>query len=61
LVAQGKPAQIISGRLCLAAGREKSAAIMLEKPNPGLDIAGVPHVPINGELCAKERRAQLSD
>jgi hypothetical protein len=61
LLAQGKPSQIISGRLRLAAGREDRAAIMLEKANPSLDIAGVPHVPVDGELCTKEGGAQLRD
>ena len=34
---------------------------MLQKANPGLDIAGVPHVPVDRELGTKEGRAQLSN
>jgi hypothetical protein len=32
---------------------------MLQKANPGLDIAGVPHVPVDRELGTKEGCAQL--
>jgi hypothetical protein len=54
LVAQRQSAQIICGSLRPAARREERPAIMLQKANPGLDIAGVPHVAVDRELGAKK-------
>ena len=41
-------------RLCLAACRKERSTIMLEKANPGLDIAGVSDVAVDRELGAEE-------
>jgi hypothetical protein len=57
LVAQCKPAQIVSGGLRPAACREKGAAIMLQEANPGLDIAGMPHIAVDREFGGEEGRA----
>jgi hypothetical protein len=56
-VPQRKAAQIISRCLRLAARGEKGAAVSLQKPNPGLDIASVAQITVNRELGAQEGRA----
>jgi hypothetical protein len=39
---QSQAAQIVGCDLRLVACSEKGAAVSLQKPNPGLDVAGVP-------------------
>jgi hypothetical protein len=57
LVAQRKTAQITSGGLRLVARCKECSFVSLQKPNPGLDIAGVAQITVNRELGAQEGRA----
>jgi hypothetical protein len=61
MIAQHPAAQIICGSLRLAARGKERAAIGLQEANPGLDIAGMAQIAVNGEFSAKEGRAHLGN
>jgi hypothetical protein len=61
LVAQHDPPEIVRRSLRFAGGCEESPAIGLQEPNPGVDIARVPHIAINREFGTKESGAKLGD